>query len=322
MDTRYELGGCTVCGATAATEVAGGEELREELEQLWAFHTRRLHGGTPPERLQDRVAFSQDPPLRIARCTGCGLLYRNPRERADQLVDTYAAEPAAHDALAALLENQRRSYAAQARRLTRIFQGTGRGLEVGSYVGGFLAAARDHGWRFSGIDVNAGTAAFACDQGLHTATGTIDESDPHAAWDVVAFWNCFDQLPDPRAALRAARRRLRDGGLVTIRVPNGAFYERWRRLLRSPARALARAALAHNNLLGFPYRLGFTTHCLDRLLQEERFLIVNVTGDVLVPIADEWTRRWAAAEERLVKALLRTAPAAASPWIEVYARTA
>src|SRR3712207_8154521 len=42
---------------------------------------RRLKTGVPVERLTDRVAFSQKPPLRLVRCEGCGTVYRNPRER-------------------------------------------------------------------------------------------------------------------------------------------------------------------------------------------------------------------------------------------------
>jgi hypothetical protein len=50
-----------------------------------------------------------------------------------------------------------------------------------------------------------------------------------------------------------------------------------------------------------------------------------VFGDVLVPIADRWTRPWAAVEERVVKGLLTPVTRAngrigLAPWIEVYAR--
>jgi SAM-dependent methyltransferase len=318
--TSYEMAACPACGATDSTEVANADDVRDELEQLWAFHTRRIHGATPPGRLHDRVAFSQDPPLRIAACVQCGLLFRNPRERADRLVDDYASERPDRNALDSLFENQKRSYRAQARRLTTLAGRAGTGLEVGSYVGGFLAAARDEGWRFTGLDVNEAAVAFAREQGFVACTGTIEESTADAAWDVVAFWNCFDQLPDPRRAARAARERLRTGGIIAVRVPNGEFYTRWRRRLRSPLAAVARAALAHNNLLGFPYRHGFSRQSLERLLDHAGFRTVSVVGDVLVPLADEWTRRWAAAEERIVKRLLRGQRPGACPWLEVYAR--
>jgi 2-polyprenyl-3-methyl-5-hydroxy-6-metoxy-1,4-benzoquinol methylase len=320
MSTRYEIAPCPGCGCETGTEVAGPADVREEMEQLWDFHTRRLRGHTPPPMLLDRAAFSQAPPLRIERCTACGLLFRNPRERPEELVETYRDEEAAEAVLLGLFESQRRSSAAQVRRLTRVFGGTGTGLEVGSYVGGFLAAAAAAGWTFRGIDVNPSAIRFAASRGLDVGPGTIEDQETDQAYDVVAFWNCFDQLPDPAAAARAARRLLRDGGLIAVRVPNGAFYQAWRQQLRTPLAPLARAVLAHNNLLSFPYRHGFSPQSLARVLGRAGFRVVHTTGDVLVPVADRWTRPWSAVEERLVKALLRRLPATRAPWLEVYAR--
>jgi hypothetical protein len=67
--------------------------------------------------------------------------------------------------------------------------------------------------------------------------------------------------------------------------------------------------LAQNNLLTFPYRWGFTPPSLTRLLSDQGFAVKRIRGDVLVPIADEWTRRWARVEEIVIK---RTIAAAVS----------
>jgi SAM-dependent methyltransferase len=321
----YELARCVVCGRADGEMLAGPEDIRAEVEALWAFHERRLRDGTPPAHLLDRVAFSQNPPLRVARCVGCGLVYRNPVERPTELRDTYARAEVEADVLRALHDTQRRAYRAQALRLTRARGRAGAGLEVGSYVGAFLAAARERGWRFEGVDVNRGTNVFTRSLGFRVVDGTIEEvaaERPDARLDAVAIWNCLDQLADPRGAVRAARRLLAPGGVLAVRVPNGAFYAAWCRRLHGPAGALARALLAQNNLLAFPYRFGFTPAALGRLLAAEGFVVRRVVGDALVPIADEWTRPWAAAEERVVKGALRAAAhadAARAPWIEVYA---
>ncbi|HSK17731.1 MAG TPA: class I SAM-dependent methyltransferase [Longimicrobiales bacterium] len=318
--TRYEIADCPSCGGSEHTPVAGSDAIRDELEQLWAFHTRRLRGDTPPEQLHDRITFSQHPPLRVVRCDRCTLLFRNPRERADELMDTYGDEEPGDAALEPLFDTQKQSYRTQALRLASIAGRSGRGLEVGSYVGAFLAAAAGIGWDFTGIDINDAANTFASERGLSVRSGTIEATDPARKYDAVAFWNCFDQLPDPSAAATAARQRLRDGGLLCIRVPNGAFYAAWRARLNTPLRPLARLLLAHNNLLGFPYRHGFSPASLTPLLERAGFAIVHVYGDTLVPVADRWTRPWARAEERAVKAALRSLSAAGSPWIEVYAR--
>jgi len=94
-------------------------------------------------------------------------------------------------------------------------------------------------------------------------------------------------------------------GVLAIRVPNGAFYSAVRRRLDGIAGPVARALLAHNNLLGFPYRHGFTVQSIALLLEDTGFDIVRTHGDALVPIADEWTRGWAAAEERMIKTAMK-----------------
>jgi SAM-dependent methyltransferase len=317
----YEITACPACGSEHHDSVAGGEQVRAEVEQLWAFHLRRLRRGVPTRRLFDRIVFSQAPPLQLVRCHQCGLVFRNPRERARALVEEYATEETDGEILRSLFDAQLDACREQARRLARHAGRVNAGLEVGSYLGAFLAAAGERGWRFRGIDVNARSVRFARGLGLAAATGSLDDPLPERSHDAVAIWNCFEQLPEPRVASRAAHRLLIPGGLLVIRVPDAAFYSRLRPLLAGPLAPLARAFLAHNNLLGFPYRHGFSRGSLGRLLEEAGFEILEARGDVLVPTADRWTRRWAVQEERLTKRLLSLlAVAGPAPWLEVYAR--
>jgi len=320
----YELTRCVVCGSADSIELTDDVGVRAEIEELWAFHGRRLRDGVPPERLMDRVAFSEPPPVRLVRCTGCGFVYRNPIERGQEVADIYEDEAPTPEVLRSLHATQRRAYRAQASRLMRVLGRRGTGVEVGSYVGAFLAAARAVGVRFEGVDVNPDVNAFTRALGFTVHDGQLTDLDDERAFDAVAIWNCFDQLADPRAVVHAAWRLLRPDGVLAIRVPNGAYYARLRpELARGGARAaVARALLAQNNLLGFPYRFGFTAESLAHLLARSGFTLRHVHGDVLVPIADEWTRGWAAVEERLVKLALGVAARASAswaPWLEVYA---
>jgi SAM-dependent methyltransferase len=208
----------------------------------------------------------------------------------------------------------------------------GSGLEVGSYVGAFLAAARNAGLYFEGVDVNREVNRFTRSLGFAVHDGALDEIATDRHFDAVCIWNTFDQLAHPRAAANAAWRLLRAGGLLTVRVPNGSFYEALRAVLATPEhrgigravrRVLARLALAHNNLLTFPYRYGFTARSITLLLADVGFSVRHIDGDVLVPIADEWTKPWAMLEERVVKGVLSRLArrdTAWAPWIEVYAR--
>jgi SAM-dependent methyltransferase len=322
----YQLSPCAVCSSSAADELVSLDESKEELEQLWEYHQKRLRPDTPPVHLVDRVAFSQRAPLRLVRCQECGLVYRNPVERPTEVAEIYEDEGLDESVLRALHDTQRPAYDAQAARLTEVFGRRGSGIEVGSYVGGFLAAARDAGWRFAGVDVNARTNEFTRSLGFQVHDGAIESLDPERRVDVVAIWNCLDQLADPASAVRAARSHLASGGMLAVRVPNGACYAAFRPLLRGPLAAVAREWLAQNNLLGFPYRYGFTPAALARLVERNGMRVEHVFGDVLVPIADRWTKRWAALEERLVKRVIGASANMSrgdkplAPWFEMYAR--
>lgn len=318
--TTYELTRCTICGEGNAKEIASHQDLEKELERVWMFHSRRLRHPVPPRYLTDRVVFSQSPALRLLQCAQCAHLYRSPRESASSVVRSYAQEPLSESVYESLFENQCRSFSAQARRLRRFSSGVERGLEVGSYMGGFLAAAAAEGMSFTGIDINEHTVSLGARRGLRIETGSLEEMSGSAEYDAITIWNTFEQLPDVRSAAIICRRLLRDGGVLAVRVPNGGFYARWRRQLDGPLAGAAERMLAHNNLLGFPYREGFTTRSMHRLLDDAGFTIRHVYGDTLVPVADQWTKPLAAADERLTKTLQRIFQHGwAAPWVETYA---
>jgi SAM-dependent methyltransferase len=319
-NTKYELSGCPVCGSSDALEVGDREAMRQEMERVWTFHARRFRHPVPLRYLTDRVVFSQSPPLRLMRCSVCTHLYRSPRESPETIRRTYAETMLSDSVYDSLFENQRLAYRAQVRRLRNFAGGINRGLEVGSYMGGFLAAARDAGMSFTGIDVNPAAARHGSRQRLHISTCSLEEVPPSESYDAIAIWNTFEQLPDVRAAAHVSRRLLRKGGVLAVRVPNGEFYVRWRRRLRGALDWWAERVLIHFNLLGFPYREGFTPRSLRRLLDDTGFAIGEVHGDTLVPVADRWTRSPAVVDEWLTKKVQRiTQHGWRAPWVEVYA---
>jgi len=322
----YELARCIVCGHADARLVADAEHMRAEVEALWEYHEKRLKPEIPTQRLMDRVAFSEPPPLRLVQCCECGLLYRNPVERAEELREIYGRTTPTPDVLRSLHETQLSAVRTQARELRETLGRGGSGLEVGSYVGAFLVAARDEGLNVEGLDINGEVNEFTRSLGLVVHDGELSTFAPDRQFDAVAIWNTFDQLPDPRAAMNAARKLLTPGGVLAIRVPNGEFYAHARDEMvngSAVARVAARAVLAQNNLLTFPYRWGFTPTSIARLMEQLGFEVDHFRGDVLVPIADEFTKTWARIEETLVKRAIGAAAALggiSSPWFEVYGR--
>jgi SAM-dependent methyltransferase len=272
--------------------------------------------GAPVEQLRDRLAFSQHPPFRLVQCSECGLVYRNPAERLHEVEMAYAGDEPPRERLMELHRTQRNSYGDQADRLCELVPRGATVLEVGSYVGAFLAEARDRGMNATGVDINPVVNVFSRSLGFAVHDGELANADA-APVDAITIWNTFDQLADPRAALAEATRRLKPDGLLALRVPNGGYFARAVR--RSPH---GRTRLAQNNLLAFPYRWGFTPKSLAALVGQFGFRVERTVGDVLVPTSDRWTRRWAVMEERLTKAWhrrrVRNRPDDA-PWFELYA---
>ena len=317
----YELVDCPICASRASNVLADADAVRDEVERLWAFHDHRLRSGVPTQRLIDRVVFSQHPPLRVEQCGHCGHVYRNPRERRESLEAAYAEDGISDEALGALLLAQSEASRAQARRFVAVAGEGGHGLEVGSYVGGFLAAAREAGWEFEGADLCRRAVAFAAASGFTVTCGSIETVGAQRRYDAVAIWNTFEQLYDVHSVVRSARDLLRPGGVFVVRVPSGRFYARWRARLCGPLGAVAERLLAHNNFLGFPYRQAFTPDSLGRLLCAHGLEVITVFGDTMVPISDEWTSVAGRIEERTLKGIERiTERGWRAPWVEVYAR--
>jgi len=109
----------------------------------------------------------------------------------------------------------------------------GRVLDVGCGGGHFMLAARAEGWRPLGSDLSHAACVTAHRTGAGPAVGADAEALPFGAGtlDAVALVNVLDHTVRPRTVVREAARVLRPGGLLIVRVPNGAFHPKWARLL-------------------------------------------------------------------------------------------
>jgi 2-polyprenyl-3-methyl-5-hydroxy-6-metoxy-1,4-benzoquinol methylase len=101
----------------------------------------------------------------------------------------------------------------------RFGPGTGHAVEVGCAHGVLLAALQQRGYRCTGVEPDAQTAAWTTRHtGIPVRAGffpavTLEPCDLFLAFDVI------EHVPDPVAFLRGARALLRPGGVTIIQTP-------------------------------------------------------------------------------------------------------
>jgi SAM-dependent methyltransferase len=307
------LVGCRLCGCARFHVVCSGQEIAAQHTFLESFYCSRW-SRQDAASATDRVHFTQDYATAVVACDECGLLYRNPRPAAQAVTKAYESEPYDESYLRAELETQRAWAKTKVPLVAKYLAKTPlrsrpRVLEVGSFVGGFLLEGQKQGWDMVGVDPGRDVAAFCRDRGLPVFQGTLDEARFAAgSFDAVVVWNTFDQLPDPRPLLEQAVLLLRSGGLLVVRVPNGACFA-WilgiRRHLPKRLRRVLDVALAHSNLLTFPYLYGYSADQLERLTEPYGFRLAASVPDQVVSAPRGHLAGWALAEEKIIRALFR-----------------
>jgi hypothetical protein len=330
---------CHICGSVETDRICSASEVAAHIKFLRRFHRSRLRHPTE-SALQDRVNFTQEYITHVESCRRCGLVCRAPRPPADAITGTYSEDRYGREHLESEFRLQREWAETKVMSLQARLPDVGSRaplvVEVGSFVGGFLAAGLDRDWKMMGIDPGKEVTSFCLDRGWDVFCGTlIEASIGRRTVDAVAIWNTFDQLPHPDATLSASREILREQGILVIRVPNGACFRRlmdWHRQAAEPLKSWVMGAMAWNNLLGFPYVYGYTVRTLDQLLARHGFARIEVVPDTLMPLADDSSTTWARWEERVMKWTCTVAARVEqvrgvsdyqfAPWLDVYYRVA
>jgi len=177
-----------------------------------------------------RTMFRQ-PPYRVVRCQGCGLVYTLPRLDPEQIEAMYQtaywhSEEAREFGYTDYL-NDRELYLATYRMRREVIRSRkpepGRVLDVGSAAGCFLATMAEIGWDCHGVELSTymsdkSRELFGLDQ---IVCGSILDTDlPLGSFDAITFWDVVEHLEDPIPHLRMAHRLLKPDGLLIVETQN------------------------------------------------------------------------------------------------------
>jgi SAM-dependent methyltransferase len=209
---------------------------------------------------------------RILRCLDCGIIFSDliwDPARVRQLYESeefFSGEYWRWDGESAMDRLEAPVYRSALLAAKAIFGGTGRLLDVGCGLGGFLAQALALGFEGEGTDISAHAKTVVRQRlGLTIHLGELGSLGlPPARFDVVSSWDTLEHVLDPRAMLREMRRLVPPGGVLVLRTINEdtALTATGNLLYRAGIRAAA--ARMHE-----PYHLYyFTRPLLSRLLTE------------------------------------------------------
>src|SRR5687768_789727 len=144
------------------------------------------------ESLKDHAEFTQSDPVYVVRCNNCRTVFRNPQPTPGALRRLYRFDSYGKSTLEQLLDSEREFFR-QKTSLVDLPTGA-RVLEVGSFVGAFLLAAKDRGWDATGVDIGKETCEFTSGMGLDVREGDLLEMDVKGPFDAVFIWSTFDQI--------------------------------------------------------------------------------------------------------------------------------
>lgn len=199
----------------------------------------------------------------VERCTRCGMRALSPEPDAVKM-EEFDDGSGYDDAFAwreALMERHRISLGA----LERVVP-PGRLLDVGCGPAFLMEAARERGWRCTGVDPSPFSVARARSLGFDAHEGLLEEAGfQPGTFDAIAMLQVVEHLPDPRPLLAECRRVLRQGGALLVATPN-------------PASLLARAKREGFNYWIPPMHCAwYTPAALERLLQKAGFAVKRTT---------------------------------------------
>lgn len=322
---------CPVCSGTSFRVVADVQRLREECRIREAFVARRLTRPAEGDELKDLTDFFHMEEADLLACEQCGLLVRDEHEPPP------AQEYSEDEYDSSVMEHQYPAYVEAFRKKENPYRGLlpqrASILEIGSHYGAFLQVAAEWGWHGEGVDPGKDTSRFAQSKGHTVHVATLEESRfPEKQFDAVFIWNCFEQMEDAKPTLAACRRVLKPGGLLTVRSPDGGFYEHCEKLLCDSqldfaTKDFVERALGYNNLLGFPYRYGYSQKTLERLIAPFGFEFGGALRSELITFPLPENPCWVEQEEKEISNQLRTpAPSvlraesevSAGPWVEAW----
>ena len=175
---------------------------------------------------------------------------------------------------------------------------SGRLLDLGPWVGFYMAEAKARGWTATGIEPSTFASEYARDRlGLDVRTEDLYEVElPESSFDAVLMGDVLEHLTRTGAALDRVREWLVPGGILVLLLPNAGS-----RLARVLGRRWWSVIPTHVHY--------FTPGSTARMLERHGFEVVHVSTDPKAFTVRYYLEKGGGYAPRLSRMLVRAAEA-------------
>ncbi len=181
-------------------------------------------------------------------------------------------------------------------------------LDVGSAYGWFLEEAALAGAHATGIEPDENVASHSLGD---VRVGRFPEAiDPGDSFDVIAFNDVLEHIPDVRGALETSQQHLRVGGLLSLNIPtaDGIAFKIAAALARGGIVGPYRRLWQHG--LASPHLHYFSTQALLKLVSESGLVVRHIEPLPAIARTGLWQR---------VHTVGRPSPASVTAFVGLYA---
>lgn len=161
-------------------------------------------------------------------CVRCRMIFVHPLPTEADLAALYASpnyyeltatEPTDPAGFRVRPEWKQAEYARILDQLGRRIPPPARALDVGCGWGLFIECAQARGYAAEGLDPSPEVVAYVTGKlGLAARVAKLEDAEP-GAYDLLTMLDVFEHVPDPRGFAEQAKRALKPGGWLGIRVP-------------------------------------------------------------------------------------------------------
>lgn len=182
-------------------------------------------GGSPAEAFHTLTR-------QYVACPDCGLVFLSPRPPSTRVEEYYRERYDGSYGAAESSADRQPVFSSVLAHLLDWRTPPGRLLDIGCGDGAFMMLCRKAGWTCAGVEVSQGAAARARAKGCEVFSPEELRQSTAGRYDVVTLVNVLEAVTDPAAIVRAMTTQLKPQAIFVIRVSNGLFHQRMRRLFR------------------------------------------------------------------------------------------